>query len=889
VSRRARIESLERRLFLSVARPASNTGTGFFVSDGKVYDANGNEFVMKGVNAVHAWGSYNTNYNTIDQVAKTGANAVRAVMYQDIVADATNNWNDSADTPARRKTVAERYIANAIAVIAEDHASIQDSASQSSKVALDEITQHWINNQSWLKQYEKYVIVNIANEWGQPAHNADTDHSWRDAYIDEVNKLRKGADNTLGTADDITNMIMIDAGQWGQDYNTLKYDAQAVEDADPQHNVLFSIHLYGQWRDDSRAFEESPTNDFGPWDINTGLTQLKSANLPLLVGEFAFENFRDFNSGGPFASYRTTKLLQTLNTLDVGWMGWSYNGSSPQSLNFLTNLNNTTYNSNTDLSDWGNVLVNDPTYGLKASAQRASVFYDPLPAIPNPGGGLPALPSAMLGDNWFVLDRTTVGVPEGGQGIAQVRLSRQPASNVIVNLNKLGGGDIDVNLNTSSLLFTPANWNQYQPILLTASADADTNVGLAKFQLSASGMTSTDVIAKEIEAPAAATGNTYLMNPIADRLYNGSGAVTPVTVGTIADTTFYMRFPLSSLRGKITDAHLRVFTTNTTANRRVRVYAVLDDGWTEVAGNTASNSNPINAAYPLYPGTDNSGFLLPTVAGGSFLDIGITELVNFVRSEYLKDGVVTLALRMVSGTASFATNQHPSNPPQLAVTTSEAVPPQLLASSFDYQTSPNGLTFTFNEDVSASLSSADVQVASLTNPGATISLGTPTYNAATNTASFALTPGILPDGNYRATLSGAGITDAASNSMLSDTTLDFFSLAGDANHDRTVDVTDLGILATNWQATGMTFAQGDFNRDGNVDVTDLGILATNWQKAVPALGLSNGLAASLSNVAVLGPSNAPSPATVAMQSFASAPSATARRQPTASLALDLLA
>jgi hypothetical protein len=46
-------------------------------------------------------------------------------------------------------------------------------------------------------------------------------------------------------------------------------------------------------------------------------------------------------------------------------------------------------------------------------------------------------------------------------------------------------------------------------------------------------------------------------------------------------------------------------------------------------------------------------------------------------------------------------------------------------------------------------------------------------------------------------------------------------------------VSDLGILATNWQGTGKTFLQGDFNYDGVVDVTDLGILATNWQKSLP--------------------------------------------------------
>jgi hypothetical protein len=39
--------------------------------------------------------------------------------------------------------------------------------------------------------------------------------------------------------------------------------------------------------------------------------------------------------------------------------------------------------------------------------------------------------------------------------------------------------------------------------------------------------------------------------------------------------------------------------------------------------------------------------------------------------------------------------------------------------------------------------------------------------------------------------------------------------------DRIVDVSDLGILATNWQGNG-NFSQADFNLDGHIDVTDLG-------------------------------------------------------------------
>ncbi len=58
-------------------------------------------------------------------------------------------------------------------------------------------------------------------------------------------------------------------------------------------------------------------------------------------------------------------------------------------------------------------------------------------------------------------------------------------------------------------------------------------------------------------------------------------------------------------------------------------------------------------------------------------------------------------------------------------------------------------------------------------------------------------------------------------------------LPGDANEDGSVDVTDLGILATNYGATsGMNWGEGDFTGDGAVDVSDLGILATNYGTSI---------------------------------------------------------
>jgi hypothetical protein len=56
------------------------------------------------------------------------------------------------------------------------------------------------------------------------------------------------------------------------------------------------------------------------------------------------------------------------------------------------------------------------------------------------------------------------------------------------------------------------------------------------------------------------------------------------------------------------------------------------------------------------------------------------------------------------------------------------------------------------------------------------------------------------------------------------------ALGGDADLDGNVDVNDLGILASNWQAIG-TWLTGDFSGDGFVDVADLGLLAENWQES----------------------------------------------------------
>ena len=62
--------------------------------------------------------------------------------------------------------------------------------------------------------------------------------------------------------------------------------------------------------------------------------------------------------------------------------------------------------------------------------------------------------------------------------------------------------------------------------------------------------------------------------------------------------------------------------------------------------------------------------------------------------------------------------------------------------------------------------------------------------------------------------------------------------AGDTNTDGNVDLTDLGVLASNWQGADKTWSTGDFSQDGLVDLTDLGILATKWQTSVNGMSFN---------------------------------------------------
>jgi hypothetical protein len=160
-------------------------------------------------------------------------------------------------------------------------------------------------------------------------------------------------------------------------------------------------------------------------------------------------------------------------------------------------------------------------------------------------------------------------------------------------------------------------------------------------------------------------------------------------------------------------------------------------------------------------------------------------------------------------------------------------------SNFLFETAPQRLTFRFSANVQPSLSVSDLVLRNLTtNTTVAPSLMSLTYDAATNTATFAFpgyTGGQLPDGRHRATIAASAVTDPNGAPMGADHTFDFHHLRGDANRDARVNLQDFNILTLNFGQSNRTFSQGDFNYDNVVNLLDFNVLTNRFGYELPPI------------------------------------------------------
>ncbi|MFI6103303.1 cellulase family glycosylhydrolase [Streptomyces sp. NPDC051310] len=309
----------------SAAHAAVPSAAGFHVEDGRLLDANGNDFVLRGVNHAHTWYTATTDRALAD-IKALGANSVRVVL------STGDRWtkNGTADVAH----VVARCKASRLVCVLEAH-DTTGYGEQSGAVSLDKAVDYWIDVQSALKGQEKYVLLNLGNEpHGNTGHTA-----WTADTRNAITRMRAaGFEHTL----------MVDAPNWGQDWSfTMRDNAPAVFAADPRRNTVFSVHMYGVY--DTAAEVEDYLNRFA------------SRRLPLVVGEFG-----DAHSDG---NPDEDAIMATARRLDLGYLGWSWsgNGGGVEYLDMATGFDAGR------LTPWGQRIFNGPD-GIRQTSREASVY-----------------------------------------------------------------------------------------------------------------------------------------------------------------------------------------------------------------------------------------------------------------------------------------------------------------------------------------------------------------------------------------------------------------------------------------------------------------------------------------------------------------------------------
>jgi mannan endo-1,4-beta-mannosidase len=290
---------------------------------------------MRGVNHTHWWGG--TNESAIPYISNANANAARAVF----------GPGGGATTPALGESIVRQYIAERVVPVVDYHNATCDENPASLSAAVD----FWLGeDKAWLQSLERYVVLNITNEWGP---NSTV---WRDAYMAAVARLRQAG---------VKNLLMIDAGgACGQLAESVEAWGNTVFDSDPEKNIVFSIHQYGFWVDPGSP-KAGTWDGRQPYDIDAELIRLQATGLPIVIGEFSSSAFNQ-------VTYTTRLALAAYEAHGVGWLAWMWNNPGGDSSVDVAVTN--VYETSSDLTDFGQLLVEDGTLGMKALAKRATIF-----------------------------------------------------------------------------------------------------------------------------------------------------------------------------------------------------------------------------------------------------------------------------------------------------------------------------------------------------------------------------------------------------------------------------------------------------------------------------------------------------------------------------------
>jgi len=302
---------------------------GLHISGRNIVEANGQNFIMRGVNHPHVW--YTNQTASFAAIKAAGANTVRVVL------GSGKRWGPSTDVA----NVISLCKQNRLICVLEVH-DTTGYGEEGAAASLDEAANYWISQKSALVGQENYVVINIGNE---PIGNTNA-AQWTGATTAAIQKMRSNG---------FEHLLMVDAPNWGQDWQYVMRDnAQTILNADSRRNTVLSIHMYA-------VFNTAAS-------IVDYLNRFQTNGWPLVIGEFGWR----FAAGE--VDHET--ILSEAQARGLGYLGWSWSGNTDPILDMTVNF------APSQLTTWGERIVNGAN-GLKATAREATIY----------GGGTTTPPS----------------------------------------------------------------------------------------------------------------------------------------------------------------------------------------------------------------------------------------------------------------------------------------------------------------------------------------------------------------------------------------------------------------------------------------------------------------------------------------------------------------
>jgi len=322
--------------------PDGDIASGLHVQDGKfLVDKCGNKVVLRGVNMGSVYAA-NFGLKELEEIEKTGANTVRVVLERGYK-DWTNGGALTPLTEAKIEPVITSCIGKGMIPVLELH----DFTGTANVVAdLPKAVQWWSSQgiKAMLQKYQKSIIINIANE---PDNGSVSDASYAEANTSAVKALRDAG---------YTCPIMIDAPSWGKDHVFFLYKGQGLMDADPLHNLLFSVHAY--WP------TNGPFGNYSDAKITADFAAMKEKNLPVVIGELAMADIQN----GLVYNINYRLLMKLCRENEFGYIAWWWGfNNNPGANNQLSMTNDGLYSG---LAGAGKVIAVDDVNSIKNSAKR---------------------------------------------------------------------------------------------------------------------------------------------------------------------------------------------------------------------------------------------------------------------------------------------------------------------------------------------------------------------------------------------------------------------------------------------------------------------------------------------------------------------------------------